>query len=649
VHTMPFRIVLILTILTLFNPASLLAALEQRTALVIGNGAYSSGPLKNPVNDATDMAVALQKLGFRVILKKNANLETMEVAIEDFGNRLKKGGVGLFYYAGHGVQVNGINYLIPIGAKIKKESDTRYKAVDAGRILDEMGNANNELNIVLLDACRDNPFSKSFRSASRGLAIVNNAPTGTFISYSTAAGQVAHDGEGRNSPYTKALLQYMGEPGVTLGKVFMKVRQKLRKETGQIPWELSSLEGEFYFVPRSGKTTTARDESPATGVTSASAYYEKRKLASGQRESHTTNKSPMATSTGKESVNVATVRLPKNIPYEIERAEKYLQREMWGNALIWLQKAEAVNPDYPDLHPKLLETKDQIVRRIRKSIAVFDFNSPRNNKDVGKIAANKLLTYLHIHAGVDLRIIERENLQALLKEMQFEETGSFDLKSALKVGREKGIDTLIIGDVLIFSSEFKDNPSYGQVKVLVAEEDIRNPDFSDWLLLHPRPTAEELRAAPPRIIKKKNYQFLAYKYGTAKINAMFEFSYRMIDTETGETIRSNTLTGKLTKENSYQDGVAVAQIPYKKLELPTEAEVLDELANSKISELGQQILRQYQSLEVHYFNYGQEYEKRRQYEKAIESYTDAIFDEKLKGISTRISKESSEKIRKLQI
>jgi hypothetical protein len=256
-QAMPIRIFLILFILFLIHPSALQAAPEQRTALIIGNSTYSSGPLKNPVNDATDMAAILQKLGFKVILKKNANLETMEEAIEDFGNRLKRGGVGLFYYAGHGVQVNGVNYLIPIGAKINKESDVRFKAFDAGRVLAEMENANNGLNIVLLDACRDNPVGRSFRSASRGLAIVSSAPAGTFISYSTGAGQVARDGEGRNSPYTKALLQYVQEPGLTIEDVFKGVRQKLRKETGQVPWELSSLEGKFFFTPEQDSKTSA--------------------------------------------------------------------------------------------------------------------------------------------------------------------------------------------------------------------------------------------------------------------------------------------------------------------------------------------------------------------------------------------------------
>ncbi|HET6459977.1 MAG TPA: caspase family protein [Syntrophales bacterium] len=237
--------------LVLLSPVQSKAAKEPRLALIIGNSSYQSGPLKNPVNDATDMAAMLKKLGFTVILKKNANLEEMEGAVEDFGNRLKRGGVGLFYYAGHGLQVGGVNYLVPVGAKINKESDIKYKAVDAGRVLDEMANANNGLNIVILDACRDNPFSRSFRSATRGLAIISNAPSGTFISYSTGANQVARDGEGRNSPYTKVLLENIDRSGLSINDVFMKVRSRVKKESGQIPWELSSLEGNFFFIPGS--------------------------------------------------------------------------------------------------------------------------------------------------------------------------------------------------------------------------------------------------------------------------------------------------------------------------------------------------------------------------------------------------------------
>jgi uncharacterized caspase-like protein len=206
------------------------------------------------------MAAMLKKLGFTVTLKKDARLQEMDEAVEAFGNSLKRGGVGLFYYAGHGVQVNGTNYLLPVGTRINKEADVKYQAVDANRILDEMANANNGLNIVMLDACRDNPYARSFRNAARGLAIVSSAPSGTFISYSTSPGNVARDGDGRNSPYTAALLQYIQTPGQTIGDIFINVRTKVKRETGQIPWELSSLEGQFYFNPQDSRQSSQSDE-----------------------------------------------------------------------------------------------------------------------------------------------------------------------------------------------------------------------------------------------------------------------------------------------------------------------------------------------------------------------------------------------------
>jgi hypothetical protein len=212
----------------------------------------------------------------------------------------------------------------------------------------------------------------------------------------------------------------------------------------------------------------------------------------------------------------------------------------------------------------------------------------------------------------------------------------------------RGIDTFIMGDVLHFMTKFIDNPTTSQIKVLVDEEEIRNPEFSDWLLTHRNPSEEELKNAPPRTIKKKNYQFIPHKQGTAKINAMIELSYKLVDTATGENIFTNTISGKLVKESRYQDAVPSANVPSIRLELPTETEVLDELTNAKISEMGQSVLKQYQSLEVEYYNQGeQQRQRRRNYDLAIERYTDAIFDEKLKGISTTISQKAQELIDKL--
>jgi uncharacterized caspase-like protein len=261
-------------------PSIAAAAPEQRIALVIGNSAYSSGPLKSPVNDAAAMSAQLQKLGFTVILKMDANLRGMEGALADFGDRLKQGGVGLFYYAGHGLQVGGVNYLVPVEARINRESDIRHETLDLGKVLNEMASTNNGLNIVILDACRDNPYYPGFRNVARGLAGVSNAPMGMFISYSTGTNRVVKDGGGGNSPYTKALLENIAQPGLTINKVFMNVRSKLMKETGQVPWELSSLDRDFFFVSGS-------PERLATAVPAGKATYDlddaNRKLEEEQR------------------------------------------------------------------------------------------------------------------------------------------------------------------------------------------------------------------------------------------------------------------------------------------------------------------------------------------------------------------------------
>jgi hypothetical protein len=231
---------------------------SRRLALVIGNGAYkTTAHLRNPVNDAQDMAYTLENLGFEVIHRENAERKAMILAIMDFGRQLRKGGIGLFYFAGHGIQVDGRNYLIPVDAKIESESDVEFGGVDAGRVLGKMEDAENDLNIVILDACRNNPFSSSFRTSTRGLARMD-APKGSLIAYSTAPGSVAADGEGRNGIYTKHLLKYMKTPGLTVEQILKRVRMDVTDETQnkQVPWESSSLVGEFYFVAEEKMTVT---------------------------------------------------------------------------------------------------------------------------------------------------------------------------------------------------------------------------------------------------------------------------------------------------------------------------------------------------------------------------------------------------------
>jgi len=230
------------------------ATSEKRTALVIGNSNYASSPLKNPVNDARDMAKTLEELGFDVIHRTNADKKTMKDAIRDFEKKLRGGGVGLFYFAGHGMQVNGKNYLIPTDAQIETEADAEDASVEANWILGKMEDAGNDINIVILDACRNNPVARSFRSAKSGLAEMK-APKGAVIAYATSPGDVAADGNGKNGTYTRYLLKYLREPGLEIGQFFKKVGKDVAAETGekQMPWMHSKFYGDFYFLADSGE------------------------------------------------------------------------------------------------------------------------------------------------------------------------------------------------------------------------------------------------------------------------------------------------------------------------------------------------------------------------------------------------------------
>ena len=249
-----FRSLLALALLLL--PAPMIIAAERRTALVIGNAAYGEvGVLRNPVNDATDMDAALRQLGFAVTLLRDADLRTMQEAIETFLRQLRQGGAGLFYFAGHGMQVHGENYLIPLRARINREQDAPYEAVPVGRILGGMEDANNQLNLLILDACRDNPYARQWRSSQRGLA-VTQAARGSLIAYSTAPGAVASDGSERNGVYTSYLLKHLSTPGLSVEQMFKKVRGGVVEATKgkQTPWESSSLIGDFTFVPEAPRT-----------------------------------------------------------------------------------------------------------------------------------------------------------------------------------------------------------------------------------------------------------------------------------------------------------------------------------------------------------------------------------------------------------
>ncbi|MES2415714.1 MAG: caspase family protein [Pseudomonadota bacterium] len=252
-------------------PVAAQAPLDVRVALIIGNSAYAVSPLVNPVNDAQAMADVLKRLGFNVVELRDGTKAQMSAAIAKVSDSLKgRQGVGMLYYAGHGLQLDWRNYMVPVDANLKSAADVARQTIDLGSVVDVFKAAGNRMNIVVLDACRDNPFGGT-TSSGKGLAQLD-APPGTFLAYATAPGNVAEDGDEKNGNglYTQYLLQELKRPTVKIEDVFKRVRLNVRKQSQgrQIPWESTSLEDDFSF--NDGLKYTIKPEDLARMAASAS-------------------------------------------------------------------------------------------------------------------------------------------------------------------------------------------------------------------------------------------------------------------------------------------------------------------------------------------------------------------------------------------
>lgn len=237
-----------------------------RTALVIGNADYSFAPLRNPINDADAVAKSLEEAGFNVIVAKNVGHEELEQAIEELGSELKKkGGVGLFYFSGHGAQIEGENYLIPAGNEIAGFDDVKTKSLTGSQIVDAMSAAKNDLNIIILDACRNNPIDPN---GSKGLSRIDSSSS-LFVSFATSPGAVALDGDGNNSPYTKYLAASIAVPNLNIEETFKRTLKGVYIDTKgeQTPWISSTYFGEFIFRPTDAGSTPAPSPSPVPSDT----------------------------------------------------------------------------------------------------------------------------------------------------------------------------------------------------------------------------------------------------------------------------------------------------------------------------------------------------------------------------------------------
>ena len=266
-------VAMFLLLLLLLLGAEASAASDARYALVIGNSDYQyAAKLTNPKNDSADIAEALEDLHFDTRLLQNATKQQIETEVQKFIAFLElEEGVGLFYYAGHGVQLQGDNYLVPIETHAGSDEEIQGQSYNIANLLNSMRKIKTATNIIILDACRDNPFKTAGKEGSRSAAPTGtrglknstlakqntglsklDAPPNTLIAFATAPGRVAQDGDGRNSPYTTKLVESMQRTGLTIGQVFRQVRADVVEQTNgeQIPWESSSLINDFYFKPR---------------------------------------------------------------------------------------------------------------------------------------------------------------------------------------------------------------------------------------------------------------------------------------------------------------------------------------------------------------------------------------------------------------
>ena len=312
-------------------------------------------------------------------------------------------------------------------------------------------------------------------------------------------------------------------------------------------------------------------------------------------------------------------------------AEQFKGQGRFGGAWFWYQRIKNIDPQYPEIFYLIQAMEDRIAQRLKKSIAVFDFGSPSNSPDAGVIFANNLITFLFKTASKDVKILERENLKSILEEMKLGQIGVVSAQTAKEMGRVYGIDVAVMGSVLRYNVE---SSSYSDTKTVTyqVEKIEENIDYLNWKARNPNPTREELDQAPVPFLRKKVDVEKEYKVSTHKKVAFVTVSFRIVDVNTGENILVDTISRRKTAKDETSAGVQIAGIKFDPLEIPTNTELLQELTDEVVAELGREGLRPLRNLEKTYFQAGEKHLQRRDYLQAAESFVDAIFDEKMKMI-----------------
>ncbi|BCG47311.1 hypothetical protein GEOBRER4_n2140 [Citrifermentans bremense] len=327
----------------------------------------------------------------------------------------------------------------------------------------------------------------------------------------------------------------------------------------------------------------------------------------------------------------------------LERSDAYEEINRIGSALVWQEKALKLSAS-KEILQKTQGLKDKLRQRVVKKIALMDFTSPSTAPDAGRIVTDNLLSYLTRNSSGDIKILARDVLGTLLKEIELGQAGLYDIESAKKGGKLKGTDVFIFGSVLNYSVEKNVDEGQKMVNAVVGSKFVPNPAFTEWQNKYRNATDRDRPPAPAETVKEEIREIVKYKVATHKKTANVSVSFRVIDVEEGEVIITKTLKKKQEVSDTYSEGVEFAQIPFKELKLPSDTELLEQVVESIISELGYAVLSRFQNLQVLYSNSAEALKSKGDPEMVVERYMDAIIAEEIKNNPSQITEKARTEI-----
>jgi curli biogenesis system outer membrane secretion channel CsgG len=318
-----------------------------------------------------------------------------------------------------------------------------------------------------------------------------------------------------------------------------------------------------------------------------------------------------------------------------------------GLALYWTECAFKVSGSQKEIYQKIQALKDRTKQRIIKKIAIMDFNPPTSNPDAGRLVTDSLLSYMTRNTSGDVKILARDILGALIKEIEFGQAGLYDIESAKKSGKLKGTDIFIFGSLLQYNVELNKEEGQKTVVAKVGVDRDPNPHYTAWANANPKPSDEERRSAPPPFIERDKMQTFQIKVGTHRKTANVTISFRVVDVESGEVVITKTLKSKKESVANYSEGLDLAGIPSQKMDMASDTDLLEKAVDEAIADLGHQVLSRFQNLQEKYLNDAEILKKRGDIEPVAEKYMDAVMAEEVKNIKSPVTEKARRELDRL--